>query len=115
MTRNDKDLGRLASPKTGGPKRTKNGARNVPQSAPEMEPFWTPRKCKNHCISLRFRSKRAPEGPPFLDKKWVQKWAKIELILSRNLGQNQAEIRISLTLSYYQPKFYYTFSRAGMS
>ena len=63
-TRKNRDFGGLASPRTGIPKREQNGAQNVPKSASKMEPFGSPGKCKNHCNSLGFRSKRGPEGLP---------------------------------------------------
>ena len=39
-TRKNRDFGRLASPKTGGPKRELNGVQNGPKSVPKMEPFF---------------------------------------------------------------------------
>ena len=65
MTRNDKDLGRLASPKTGGPKRMKMEPEMYPKVPPKWSPFGPPESAKAIAILCVFAQNGGPKGPRF--------------------------------------------------
>ena len=68
MTRNDKDLGRLASPKTGGPKRTKMEPEMYPKVPLKLSPFGPPESAKNIAIPCVFAQTGPRRYPVFSQK-----------------------------------------------